>query len=118
MKAGDKVEYKVGDQWRAGVIHGVKKAQDIHDRDLVLGYLVDTGEVARIDYVTHDKRDDAVTELANKIVDDPKNKINNFMEAVEKVEKDEKLPKSKLVTEEIKQPKQVEVSPDNIRPAK
>lgn len=118
MQAGDKIEYQVGNQWKKGTIHGVKKAEAVKGPDIVLSYLVDTGKDARIDKVVHDVRDDAVTDMANKIVADPKDHIDNFVDAVAKAEKSNKLPESKLVTETIRQPEQIEVLPENIRAVK
>lgn len=55
MQAGDKVEYKIGEKWKAGVIHGVKKAEAVKGPDIVLGYLIDTGKDARVDEIITEK---------------------------------------------------------------
>lgn len=55
MKIGDKIEYKSGDKWLPGVIHGIKKAEAVKGPDIVLGYLVDTGNDVRVDEIITEK---------------------------------------------------------------
>ncbi len=60
MKLGDKVEYKVGDKWKTGIIHAVRKAEAVKGPDIVLGYLVDTGKDVRLDEVVTDEGKDNI----------------------------------------------------------
>lgn len=56
LKLGDKVNYSLGNKTGSGVIHAVKKAQDVNDNDVILGYLVDTGEDDFVTEITTEKK--------------------------------------------------------------
>lgn len=55
ISIGDKVEYLVGDKWKKGVVHGIKKAEAVKGPDITLGYLIDTGKDERVDEFVTEK---------------------------------------------------------------
>ena len=46
LDSGVAVEYRVGDKWKKGTIHAVRKVDEKRGTRVV-GYLIDTGKVAR-----------------------------------------------------------------------
>jgi hypothetical protein len=52
LESGAKVKYHTGDEkWKNGVIHAVRKVDDIDGVPRVLTYLIDTGNDERIDEI-------------------------------------------------------------------
>lgn len=115
MKIGDKVIYKTGQGKEArGVIHAIQKA-DRGKGEVVVGYLVDTGNDVLTDEVITDPRSTEFSKRVDEIVKDKKNPINDHAEAAREVEKQKDLPKSKSVTEIVRQPEQLNVDPKDLR---
>lgn len=116
LEPGTKIEYRLltpagGEEWFAGVIHGVRKYEGEHGVIKKITYLVDTGRHERLDEYPFDHRDRELTKRINKRVADG--------ETVEKILKDTKLhdglPASKRDVEVVRQPEQLELSEKNIR---
>lgn len=111
LTIGSNVEY-TDDKGKKhkGVIHAVKRG-DTGKGEVVLGYLVDTGNDVAVDEYHFDYRDREITKRINKLVGEGKTP----REAATEVEKQKDLPKSKKGVDIVRQPEQVEVAPDNIR---
>ncbi len=116
FQSGDKVKYlhPTSGKWKSGVVHGVRSAET-DKGEVLLSYLIDTGNDERVDEFSHDLRSDEVTKRAHAIVADKKNPIDNFIDAVEEVSAHEDLPDSEVVTEKVRQPEQVDVLPANVK---
>lgn len=114
FNTGDKVQYRVGDKWRDGVVHGVSKGEDAKGRVVSLSYLVDTGKDERVDKYPYNPRDVEFNKRVHKLIDDGA----EVQDALAEVEKHKDLPKSANKVEIVRQPKQVAVLPDDIRAVK
>lgn len=123
---GDKVKYKTDKGgWKVGTVFAIRHydfKKEYFTNDGVklssISYLIDTGNDVRVDEVVHDPRVEKINELITKEVEktkarDPK-KIGEIVHAVH-TRTD--LPESKITIEKIRQPEQVEVTPDHIKPA-
>lgn len=124
IKIGDNVEYRVADtdDWETGVVHGIKKAEATDGSDIILGYLVDTGNDFDVQERHHDHRGTEITKRVVKMAEKNKKiKTDNkeFAKAVAQVDEENKdLPEPGITVEKIRQPEQVEIAPENIRLAK
>lgn len=116
-EVGEKVHYRIYDdkgeeKWYAGVIHGVRTYEN---KGIVkaLSYLVDTGRNTRVDEYPFDHRDREINKRINKL----RKPGEDIDKVLNKVLKDTDLPAPKLDIERVRQPEQLEVAPDNLRPA-
>lgn len=119
---GKKVEYKTTDAkgaetWHTGVVHGIRKAEAVSGPDIVLGYLVDTGDDEHLSEWETDQRDDEINARINKKLKGTET-TDEVNEIVEKIANAKDLPKSKKVKHSVRQPVQVDVLPDDIRAVK
>lgn len=112
LQSGDKVKYHTGDnKWKNGVIHGVRKVDDITGVPRVLTYLVDTGNDHHVDIRKTNLKDAAHAKEFNKHVE----RGLGHEEAHQKARLvSDKLPDD-FVTDVIRQPEQVDVRPENIK---
>lgn len=122
ISIGTKVEYRRGDKWLTGVVHGIKKAEAVKGPEIILGYLVDTGKDERVDEYKYNPRD---MEIGNRIqvafgeqgitaMDNP----DEALKIIDTISKAKDLPKSEIKMAKVRQPQQVEVLPDDIRAVK
>ncbi len=121
---GAKIQFRVpGDTtWYDGLLHGIKKG-DSNGKEIILGYLVDTGNDARLDEHVYNPRDREISARLDKVIQksggfDDKNtdEIGEMITtAITDIQKQKDLPKSETKVERVRQPEQYEVSRDNIR---
>lgn len=120
---GAKVTYKDFDKkgkemWRDGVIHGITKV-DTKSGPRVLAYVVDTGKDEHIDEVTYDKRSVEITKRVGAELEkrglEGDERIEAFTEITKDVVAQKDLPKSKIVTEIVRQPELTYVEPKDIK---
>lgn len=119
FEAGDKIQYRLFDKkgkahWLDGAIHGVKRYEDPSGVITNLTYLVDTGRNTRVDEKHRDKRALEVEKRAKKIMKTGKTQF----EALIEIDKHTDLPDSELVVLEVRQPEQIELPAEHIRPRK
>lgn len=115
LDLGSEVIYKDSKgKERSGVIHAVRKV-DTKSGSRVIGYLVDTGKDERVDEIKHDVQGEFIADKANKMVANPKDPTDNFLDAVDKVVEAGNLPKKEIKVETVRQPQQVEVALKDIR---
>lgn len=114
LQIGQKVEYTDDSgKTKQGVIHGVQRG-DTGKGEVVLSYLVDTGKDTRVDEYRTDPRNTEMNKRINELVE----KGTDLTDAVEKVQAQKDLPKSKVEVEKVRQPEQVQVAPDKVRAIK
>ena len=108
---GAKVKYRdANGELQKGVVHGVRKYEDAKGKVTKVTYLVDTGDDERVDEFKQDVRDIEYAKRVDALVA----KGMDHKEASQKVEKEGGLPKSKVVTETVRQPLTVEVDANDI----
>ncbi len=114
---GAKIQFRVPNDstWYDGVLHGIKKG-DSNGKELILGYLVDTGNDAALSKWKTDQRTDEVNKRVNEQLDGTETP-EQIQVIVDDVLAAKDLPKSKVVEHVDRQPEQYEVSRDNIRVA-
>lgn len=120
---GAKVTYKAFNDdgkevWEKGVIHGVTKV-DTKSGPRVLAYLVDTGNDLHVDEVTYNERTVEMTKRVSEKLDkknlEGDERLDAFMEIAKEVSTHKDLPKSKIVTETVRQPELTYVEPKDIK---
>lgn len=113
LESGAKVKYHTGDEkWKNGVIHGVRKVDDVNNIPRVLSYIIDTGRHHRIDQHSHSLRDMSLNQHIQKHLKAGHTREEANTKAYESV-KD--MP-DEVVTETVRQPEQVDVRPEWVKP--
>lgn len=121
LDIGDKVKYlnpKTGKK-EIGTIFGIRKVEHKH-KDIVLSYVVDTGNDARVDVYKIDQRGEEISQLLNEAkLSDPQlaNNSEAFFGALNKISNSKDLPEPGIIEEKVRQPEQVDVRPRDIEPA-
>lgn len=116
-EAGEKIEYSLSDKngkahWFKGVIHAVKRYEDPETNMTVrVSYLVDTGRNTSEEKIVFNHRDREF----QKRLDDRMLKGKSYKKSLEEVSQHTDLPDSKIDTEIVRQPEQIELAPDKIR---
>lgn len=115
LEPGTKVEYMAGGEWKLGVVHGYRQYET--EAGIVKGvtYLIDTGEDERVDEYPFDHRE---REISRQMNDHMKKHNSTVPEAFQAVTKKNDLPESKLDVERVRQPKQLEVSQQFVKPVR
>lgn len=115
LDVGSKIQFRVpGDTtWYDGLVHGVKKG-DSNGKEIILGYIVDTGNDERLDEWKTNQRDDAINERVNERLTGNET-VDEVHAIVDDVTSAKDLPKSKIIKHSFRQPEQYEVTRDNIR---
>ncbi len=121
LNIGQKVKYHLDDKkWRTGSVHAVRKVDTSSGRQAVIAYLVDTGKDERVDEYSVNKRDVEISKrsakLHRKYLAGSKPNPEKFFEEVEAISQQDDLPESKVEHHKVRQPEQVEVRPENIKP--
>lgn len=123
LVVGAKVSYKTSDEkgkevWLDGVIHGITKV-DTKSGPKILAYVVDTGNDDYSDETSYDIRDVEITKRVGAELDKRElagdERLEAFNEITKEVLAQNDLPKSKIVTETIRQPEMVYVEPKDIK---
>lgn len=112
IEPSSKVKYHLGDKkWLDGVVHGIRKI-DLEDRSKkIISYLIDTGGDERIDVIKHRAKYKAMNkEFKNQVA-----KGKETSEAMDIAVKSVQNLVDEIIEEKIRQPKQVEVAPENVR---
>ncbi len=122
LEIGAKVNYKTSDKagkelWKSGVIHAVRKI-DTKAGSRVISYLVDTGKDNHTAEVTYDTRDVEINKRLNDQIE-KKGIDADDLTAVRDIEKavsaQKDLPKSKVVTDTVRQPELIDVALADIK---
>ena len=117
IEAGTKIQYRLFDKenkehWFDGVVHGVRRYENPKTGVITkITYLVDTGRDERVDEQVYDQRDRAISEHVTKLT----RKGADILDALAQVHKRDDLPQSKVITERIRQPEQIELPAEHIR---
>lgn len=120
LQSGDKIQYRLFDKkgkehWLKGVIHGVRRYEDpVTNMIINQTYLVDTGRHERLDEYPFDHRNREINKRMNDIA---ARKGVHSTQALKEVLKHSDLPESKMDTEVVRQPEQIELPAEHIRRA-
>lgn len=113
LEAGDKIQYFQDGKWHKGVIHGVRNYEDAATNMITrITYLVDTGRNERVDEYPFDHRDREINKRVNAMV----SKGKPHIEALNAVLKHSDLPDNKPDVERVRQPEQIELPAEHIKP--
>lgn len=121
-EAGQKIEYRLLDKagkahWFKGLIHGVKRIEDPATNMIIsISYLVDTGRHERIDEVPHNPRGTEIHKRASKLIRTGEH--TNFKKVFDEVAGHSDLPDEGIVIDKVRQPEQIELPAEFIRPRK
>ena len=117
LDLGSKIQFRVPDDpiWYDGVIHAIKRGA-VNGKEVLLGYIIDTGNDERVDEWQTDQRLDAINERVNERRTGDEN-AEETQAIVDEVEAEKDLPKSKVINHKVRHPEQYEVTKENIRPA-
>jgi hypothetical protein len=125
---GQKVQYQLPDKkgkmhWLPGAIHGVRRYEDPATNAIIkITYLIDTGRNVRLDEHPFDHRDREINKRINKqhkpILDNPDKDWENKLKVVKDVLASPDLPDSKPDVDVVRQPEQIELTEDFIKPRK
>jgi hypothetical protein len=120
---GQKIKYALKDKngkehWLDGVIFAVKSHEAQANIITKITYLVDTGRHTRLDEYPYDQREREISRRAGKIIRDPNDKrtIIDYTKILSSILEHPDLPESKIVTEKVRQPEQIELPGELIRP--
>lgn len=76
FEPGDKVKYQTKDgSWKNGVIHGVRKVDDVDGTPRIFTYLIDTGRDVRIDEILTPEGVNNLYERQPEQIDIPPNRV-------------------------------------------
>lgn len=126
-ETGQKIQYMLPDKkgkqhWFAGVIHGVRRYEDAGTNTITkVTYLVDTGRHTRIDEIVFNHRDREITKRFNKAfkpTSDHQKNHEQRVKLISAISEHPDLPDSKLGVERVRQPEQIELTAEFIRPRK
>lgn len=118
LEAGSKIQYRLFDKngkehWFKGVVHGVRRYEDPATKMITkMTYMVDTGRHERLDKNPFDPRGREITKQVNVLTD----KGMDLTKALDRVVKKDDLPESGVEYDIIRQPEQIELPPEHIRP--
>lgn len=114
LESGSKVKYHTGDgKWKNGTVHAVRKIEDNKTHEVITtSYLVDTGRNTRVDVYTTNLKHLAYGQEFSKHTDRGASTEVAVAKAKAHVEK---MP-DEIVEETVRQPQQVEVAQENIKP--
>ncbi len=114
---------KMGKQhWFPGVIHGVRRYEDSSGIITKITYLVDTGRDEMVLESVRDKRGQEIDKRLHKAMSkidrkDPE-RGEKHMKLLQEISEHPDLPETELYTEKIRQPEQIELTAEFIRPRK
>lgn len=115
-QSGDKILFLYKDgKWYRGVIHGVRTVEDHNGIVKSVSYLVDTGRNTRVDEYPFNHRDREISKRLNENLpkgadhDQANKMIKDIMASPD-------LPEDKMDVEKVRQPEQIELSAEQIKP--
>lgn len=120
LQLGDRVKYHTGNEkWMNGIVHAVRKVDDINGQPRVLAYLIDTGRDERVDVYKTNLKDVAhsreFTKHFHKVSKSETLEEAGLQAMVKANAATEHLP-DEIITDVVRQPQQVDVSAEWVKP--